>query len=593
MKKLALIFASALMILTSKAQITVTDADMPQPGRANWVAYDTLTNVNIGSPSATAQVWDFSSLLTNYIKLAIYSPTTPYQAYADSFPGSNIYTWGPSIFFTSFYGGAPVDINNWGYMYWKTDVDGFHIVGFRGYCGPDYDYMNVHENPQELLMGTPATYNDQFIDSARWVIKFNKNTTDADTVYKSIRNKTLTVDAFGTLTSSFGTGTNQVLRVHEYVIEVDSIEAEIIFMGNPIIYPVFQIRDTVNNYYFWANDLNYPLAIVHCDKYNNVKDVEYITDTVPCYTVTGNVFRPNGITPVTNGSAGLYIKDSYNHLFTNLENVPIDINGNFQFADVVGPNYLVRAEPNPDVYPYLLPTYYGDTTYWENSTTLFVDQDTNISITCVSDSLLSIFITGPGSISGTVWMDTTEVGINKNPTNTIPARDVKVTLEQNPGGACRIKTTDENGYYRFDDLATTNYKIKVDIPGLEMDTTYYISLSNKSLSAEYLDFFYDTTMIYTYFNVGITEHPLNNLYDVIIYPNPFNSDATISISNPTGESRLVTFKVYDLLGRKVKEIIEETSGDIHFTNESIIKGMYIYELQVDHELINSGKIVVN
>lgn len=595
MKKLALIFASALMILTSKAQITITDADMPQPGRANIVAYDTLTNVDIGIASPTAQVWDFTSLLTMYNKLAIYSPTAPYQAYADTFPGSNIYTWGPSIFFTGFYGGAPVDVNNWGYMYWKTDANGFHIVGFRGDCGPGYGYMNVHENPQELLMGTPATYNDQFVDSARWVLKFNKNSADVDTVYKSIRNKSLTVDAYGTLTTSFDSYTpKQVIRVHEYVIEVDSIEAETIIMGNPYILPIFQIRDTVNNYYFWTNDLNYPMAIVHCDKNNNVKDVEYIIDTIPCFTVMGNVFRPNGVTPVVKGAAGLYIKDSYNHLFTNLENVPIDENGNFQFADVVGPNYLVRAEPDPVDYPYLLPTYFGDTIYWENATTLFVDQDTNISINCVSDSLLSIFITGPGSISGTVWMDTTEVGIDKNPTQTVPARGVLVTLEQNPGGACRVKTTDDNGYYRFDDLSTTlNYKLKVDIPGLEMDTTYYITLSSKSLNAEFLDFYYDTTMIYTYFNVGITDHSLNSVYDVTVYPNPFSSEATISISNPNGESRLVTIKVYDLLGRKVKEISEETSGDIQFTNEGMIRGMYIYELQVNRDLISSGKIIVN
>jgi hypothetical protein len=594
MKKLALIFASALMILTSKAQITITDADMPQSGRANIVAYDTTTNVNIGSPSATAQVWDFSSLLMHYNKLAIYSPTTPYQAYADTFPGSNIYTWGPSIFFTSFYGGAPVDVNNWGYMYWKTDVDGFHIVGFRGDCGPNYGYMNVHEGPQELLMGTPATYNAQFPDSARWVLKFNKNSADVDTVYKSIRNKTLTVDAFGTLTTSLGTGTTkQVLRVHEYVTEVDSIEAETFFAGNPYTVPIFQLHDTLNNYYFWANDLNYPMAIVHCDKNNVVKDVEYITDTVPCYTVTGNVFRPNGIIRVKEGTAGLYIKDSYNHLFTNLENVPIDDNGHFQFADVVGPNYLVRADPDPDHYPFLQPTYYGDTTYWDDATTLTVLQDTNITINCVTDSTLAVFISGSGSISGTVWMDTTQVGINKNPTHTTTARGVLVTLEQNPGGACRFGTTDDNGYYEFNDLAATNYKLKVDIPGLVMDTTYYISLSSKSMNTQYLDFFYDTTKIYTYYNTGITEHPINTLYDVTIYPNPFNSDATISISNPTGETRLVSFKVYDLVGRKVKEIVEETYGDIHFTSEGMIKGMYIYELQVDHELVNSGKIIVN
>jgi len=581
MKKPVLFFAVILNILSVQAQITVTNADMPQPGTADIVAYDTLTNVNIGVASATAQAWNFSNLLTNYNKLAIYSPTAPYQQNAADFLGSNIYTWGPAILFSGFYGGMPLDANSWGYMYWKTDTAGFHIVGFRGYCGINYGYMNVLEGPQELLMGTPAAYGSQFPDSARWVLKYNKNPMDIDTSYTSVRKKTLTCDAFGSMTTPFGT--YDVLRVHEYVTELDTISAS---LGSITYYSFLLRSDTLNNYMFWANGLNYPLVTVHADKNNNVKDVEFLVDTVPCYSITGNVFKTNGITKVQSGAASLILKDSWNHLFGVLETVDIDNNGNYQFANVAGGNFLVLADPDPVQYPYLLPTYFGDTAYWENATPLWMTKDTNLTINCRNDSALAV-LTGPGSISGTVWADTT------TQSGSVVARGVKVTLEQNPGGACGIAHSDTNGEFLFDNLPIGSYKIKVDIAGLIMDSTYYITLSSSSLDYQNRDFIYDTTSIDIYYNSSINDHNLNSQYQVNVYPNPFADNAAIHVSNPNNENRLLTFRVYDLVGRVVKEISAENTENISFTSVGMTKGLYIYELHVNRELISSGKIVVN
>jgi len=593
MKKITLSLLMIFALISAKAQITITHNDLPQPGTADIVSYDTVPHVNLGTPGSTAQTWNFASLQAAYPKLAIYSPTAPYQEHAADFPGSNMYTWGPSILFTSFFGGAPVDVSSWGYMYWKNDTAGFHIVGFRGTPGPSYGYMNVQESPQELLMGSPATYGSTFPDSARWVVSLDKNTADVDTIYKSIIKKTLTCDAFGTLTTpspSLGS-TYNVLRVHEYMVEVDSIEARTVIMGNTITVPIFQLRDTVNNYYFWTNGVHYPIAIVHCDKNNNVKNVEYLTDTIPCYSITGTVYNTTGSYKVTNGTANLVIKDSYNHLFDWLETVNIDNNGNYQFASVAGGYFLIRADPDPVQYPYLLPTYFGDTTYWENGTPLWMTQDTNLTIKCRNDSLLAQQI-GLGNISGNVWVDTLAV-YKFGPPHTAPGRGVKVTLEQNPGGACRLATTDANGAFNFSNLPVASYKINVDIPGLVMDSTYYITLMAKSMDYSNLGFYYDTTKIYIYYNTSISEHSINNNYDVKVFPNPFSNSAAVYIGNPLNEDRLVTFKVYDLVGRVVKEVSAENAELISFTNDGMNRGMYIYELQVNHEVVNSGKIVVN
>lgn len=585
MKTIQLFFATLLISSLCSAQITITSADLPRPGQGDIVAFDTTTIVNIGSASSSAQNWNFSSLLNHYQKVAIYSPTAPYQQNAADFPGSNMYTWGPAMFFTSFYGAAPVDQAGWGYMYWKTDPTGFRIVGFRGDAGNGY--QNVLEAPQELLMGTPSTLNSTFNNSATWTVALEKNPFDVDTIFKCYISKVLECDAFGSLTTAFGT--NDVIRVHEYVVEVDSVFAR---MG-PTLWPVYQLRDTVNNYHFWGNDVYYPLAIVHADKNNNIKDVEYLIDTIPVYQITGNVFRENGISKVTNGEASLFIKDSYNHLFYNLENVAIDDNGNFQFANVLGPNYLVLADPDPIDYPYLLPTYYGDSTYWETATTLTVLQNMNISINCQSDSLLvSLMGTGTGVISGTVWMDTTQVAKLSGPQNSAPARGVKVTLEQNPGGACRISHTNNNGYFEFNDLPAGNYAIKVDIPGLIMDSTYHVNLSAKSMTHNNLDFLFDTTFIYIIPNAGIEDINGNPKFNISIYPNPFTDYATIDIENPEGSRRELQLNIYDMTGRLVKSITETDSNYITFNRDNLVDGMYLYQLTVDKEQAGNGKIIV-
>src|SRR3989339_1052256 len=232
MKTINLIILFNLFMLAAISQpaYVLTQSDMPQPGRINLVAYDTTTNVSIGTASNSSQTWNFSNLQLHYMKVASFSPTSPYQYYAPSFPGSNMYTYGPSFLYTSFFGGAPVDQSSWGYMFWKTDATGFRIVGFRG----DYGIgdRNVLENPQELLMGVPAALNDTFNNEASWKVVFDvvQSISNYDTNYVSSLKKKLTVDAYGVLTTPFGT--DSVYRVHEYVTTIDSVYASI--MGTPV-----------------------------------------------------------------------------------------------------------------------------------------------------------------------------------------------------------------------------------------------------------------------------------------------------------------------------------------------------------------------
>ncbi|MCU7490909.1 MAG: T9SS type A sorting domain-containing protein [Ignavibacteria bacterium] len=65
------------------------------------------------------------------------------------------------------------------------------------------------------------------------------------------------------------------------------------------------------------------------------------------------------------------------------------------------------------------------------------------------------------------------------------------------------------------------------------------------------------------------------------YPNPFNPSTTINYSIP--ESRMVTLKVYDMLGKEVSTLLNEykTAGNhsVQFNASSLPSGIYIYTIQ--------------
>ncbi|CAN5185643.1 hypothetical protein BH09BAC5_BH09BAC5_23540 [soil metagenome] len=276
MKKIFTLSAVIIFISTTLfSQITITLADLPQAGNTYITATDTTPSINNGVPSASSQVWDFSSLTMDYPSVPTYGLTS-WTPYASAFPASNIYTYGPSAMYSSLSGGAPVSSQgmNKGYMFWKTDINGFWIIGFRADSG-SYANTNVTDAPSELLIGTPATYGTPFSNNSRWVFPMNLIPTDVDTYYVSTTVKTLTSDAWGSLTTPTGVFPN-VLRIHEHLVKVDSVYAQI---GTTVILSQEFSRDTLNNYLYMANGIGYPLSIVHADVNDLIYSVEYYTGT--------------------------------------------------------------------------------------------------------------------------------------------------------------------------------------------------------------------------------------------------------------------------------------------------------------------------
>jgi hypothetical protein len=68
------------------------------------------------------------------------------------------------------------------------------------------------------------------------------------------------------------------------------------------------------------------------------------------------------------------------------------------------------------------------------------------------------------------------------------------------------------------------------------------------------------------------------------YPNPFNPTTQIKYSIP--QLSFVTIKVYDLLGKEIKTLVNEEKPignyEIEFDGSSLASGVYFYRIQSDN-----------
>ncbi len=77
------------------------------------------------------------------------------------------------------------------------------------------------------------------------------------------------------------------------------------------------------------------------------------------------------------------------------------------------------------------------------------------------------------------------------------------------------------------------------------------------------------------------------------YPNPFNPNTKIAFDIPSQE--FVAIKVYDILGREVKSLVNETKSpgyyEINFNAENLPSGTYIYEVRAGN-FVETKKMIL-
>ncbi len=248
------------------AQITINEFDLIQPGDTFLISVDNNAIVDLGLPVNEPQVWDFSSLVEDSLKFACYGLNNN-LVFSDDFPDSNTYTYGPSVLYAGPFGASPA--NMFGYIMFRTDVNGFHINGYRSDFG--YGMTNVYNQQEEVLMPAPFSYGNELVNHASWQVWHNFVSSNPDSLYRRNIYKTFHADAYGTMTTPYGSF--EVIRVHETGYYVDSVKG---YMGGIEVFSMEFMREQFNNYFFWAKELRQPLAVAYLNEDEEIIKIDFL-----------------------------------------------------------------------------------------------------------------------------------------------------------------------------------------------------------------------------------------------------------------------------------------------------------------------------
>ncbi|MBI5404244.1 MAG: T9SS type A sorting domain-containing protein [Ignavibacteriae bacterium] len=290
------------------------------------------------------------------------------------------------------------------------------------------------------------------------------------------------------------------------------------------------------------------------------------------FSVSGFVRYLDNNQPVTSGKvkAFKFDKNTWNVIYLDSANIQSD--GSYTLSNVPQDSIDIGVFPNSTPPNDWVITYYPSTIYWENATTLYPTGNlTNINIGAIRLAAS----TNNNSVSGKI------TGIADNPASNL--KDAFV-YAKNGNTFVRCTTSDINGRYSLASLPEGSIKIIATRLGFSRDSA---SLNVTSTSnTDSINF------LLSRYTVGINQISSEVPSEFKLFqnfPNPFNPTTIIKFQ--IKDSRLVTLKVYDILGKEVAVLVnaklqpgeyETQFPNISITNNQLPSGIYFYRLQTEN-----------
>ncbi len=288
--------------------------------------------------------------------------------------------------------------------------------------------------------------------------------------------------------------------------------------------------------YFWSDSISFGTTTLF-NASPGYPDIFIAKLNGSAYSISGTIYKSDNISEITSGKVFLLNYESGATALSFADSFPLNgTSGIYFFSNQFEGNYLLKVRPDTGAFPNTIPTYLGDTAYWEYSTVFGLFSDTaGINISVRETPVFS----GNGFISGNI-----QYGFGTGKTgngNMIPFGDpvpgIDVSLEQIPGGIKAHTNTDQSGHFSFSNIPMNNtYRLLVDIPGLPMDSTYKISITSNDTVITNLDFVVDTTSASSAIYIGYplsTKEFTNKNSGIMIYPNPSSGKIAIAGENIT------------------------------------------------------------
>ncbi len=218
----------------------------------------------------------------------------------------------------------------------------------------------------------------------------------------------------------------------------------------------------------------------------------------------------------------------------------------------------------------------GTTYYWQVRSRLAANPS-NIS----NFSSVAQFTVSPGALPVVVLPANPIVGAELNTTNVclswiVPAQSTSPLIYE-------LEISEKNDFSNLitiRNIHSNNYVVE----GLKPNTKYYWRVQSKTIEGEKSNYSYTSA-----FHTGsISDANENVVYEYSLkqnYPNPFNPSTIIEYSLP--EKSFVSLKIYDILGREIKTLVDEEKlagnysiiwkGDDN-SGKRVNSGVYFYKL---------------
>jgi len=248
--------------------------------------------------------------------------------------------------------------------------------------------------------------------------------------------------------------------------------------------------------------------------------------------------------------------------------------------------YYIGVRPNPLSYENALFTYYGDTTNWIiapvfSHYTDSIGVDINL---CYHDPL-----TGIGVLSGIITENFGYAPSKSTNDYGEPVPGAEIYLEQEPEGEpIASGPTDENGEFHLYNIPDGNYTLFVDIPGLNMSSSYEISggtvMSN-------LNFIMGSDSIFAINDITTIQTLQDGENSFQIAPNPSKRNGILKISS---DANIQAIQILDASGREILNLNGINKHEYFFDLElqELKKGMYFITISTNNT-IQTKKLILN
>lgn len=291
MKSTIFTLSLSFAFLLGKAQITITQNDLPSIGTLVGLVEDTMP-VNIFPGAAGAnQFWDLSNIQVDDTSGADFD--NPANVTGNSyFPNANL---------------AIPDSLNTGGTFFSSSSTTFDLHGV--YTDFGYGPMPINFIPAETWLTFPSIYQTTFSGTSKYEIAIPYSQPPVDSVKViSTTNFSSIIDGWGTITTP-DYSTINCLRQQFTEIKTDSTFIHYFGIWASAGAPTY---DTVITYRWWSNDAKLYIAEVITDQNGSVTKASYLINTAPFCTLIASAistdetgFNFNDGTATVTASAGI------------------------------------------------------------------------------------------------------------------------------------------------------------------------------------------------------------------------------------------------------------------------------------------------